>query len=67
FDSNKENSMGSTNSKVSVAPAKEDVNQEVVVTNPPSTPSLPKKNYDEEPLLKANPRRFVLFPIQYHD
>lgn len=22
---------------------------------------------EEEPLLKENPRRFVIFPIQYHD
>jgi hypothetical protein len=26
-----------------------------------------KVNYDEEPILKANPRRFVLFPIKYHE
>jgi len=24
-------------------------------------------NKDDEPLLKPNPRRFVLFPIQYHE
>src|SRR4051812_37501602 len=73
FNSNKENSMGITNSKVSAAPVKDDVTlkkseaietkEEVVVTN---LPSPPKKNLDvEEPLLKPNPRRFVLFPIQY--
>lgn len=22
---------------------------------------------EEEPLLKENPRRFVIFPVQYHD
>ena len=27
----------------------------------------PKFNPDIEPLLKDNPRRFVVFPIQYHD
>lgn len=27
----------------------------------------PKVNTEEEPLLKDNPRRFVIFPIQYHD
>ena len=26
-----------------------------------------KKQYAEEPLLKENASRFVLFPIQYHD
>lgn len=27
-----------------------------------------KKNYNEdEPLLRENPNRFVLFPIEYHD
>lgn len=27
-----------------------------------------KKNYvDEEPLLRENPNRFVVFPIKYHD
>ncbi len=28
-----------------------------------------KKKFDvsEEPLLRENPRRFVIFPIQYHD
>jgi len=29
---------------------------------------IPKKKYDEEePLLRENPNRFVLFPIEYHD
>jgi hypothetical protein len=27
----------------------------------------PKKDYQDEPLLRDNPRRFVLFPIQYPD
>lgn len=26
-----------------------------------------KSSTEEEPLLKENPRRFVIFPIQYHD
>jgi len=26
-----------------------------------------KKSVEDEPLLKENPRRFVIFPIQYHD
>lgn len=26
-----------------------------------------KSAYDEEPILKPNPRRFVLFPIRYHE
>lgn len=26
-----------------------------------------KVNYEEEPLLRPNPRRFVLFPIEYPD
>ncbi|XP_012679327.2 ribonucleoside-diphosphate reductase subunit M2 [Clupea harengus] len=26
-----------------------------------------KASFEEEPLLKENPRRFVVFPIQYHD
>ncbi|CAG8715244.1 12022_t:CDS:2 [Acaulospora morrowiae] len=79
FDSNKENSMGAINSKVTVTPVSKDevipkknenveTKEEVIVTNPPSPQSLSKKNTDiEEPLLKPNPRRFVLFPIQYHD
>ncbi|XP_062322946.1 ribonucleoside-diphosphate reductase subunit M2 isoform X1 [Osmerus eperlanus] len=30
-------------------------------------PKTTKDNTQEEPLLKDNPRRFVIFPIQYHD
>lgn len=26
-----------------------------------------QKAIDDEPLLRENPRRFVIFPIQYHD
>lgn len=33
----------------------------------PVKPSILKKREEEEPLLKDNPRRFVVFPIQYHD
>ncbi|XP_034080776.1 ribonucleoside-diphosphate reductase subunit M2 isoform X3 [Gymnodraco acuticeps] len=32
-----------------------------------SEPKAMKKMEEEEPLLKENPRRFVVFPIQYHD
>ncbi|KAK5879575.1 hypothetical protein CesoFtcFv8_022678 [Champsocephalus esox] len=32
-----------------------------------SEPKAMKTMEEEEPLLKANPRRFVVFPIQYHD
>uniref|UniRef100_A0A8D0BFV5 Ribonucleoside-diphosphate reductase subunit M2 n=1 Tax=Salvator merianae TaxID=96440 RepID=A0A8D0BFV5_SALMN len=28
---------------------------------------LPSSTVEEEPLLRDNPRRFVIFPIQYHD
>ena len=27
----------------------------------------PTVNYEDEPMLRPNPRRFVVFPIQYHD
>lgn len=27
----------------------------------------PVENIEEEPLLRTNPRRFVIFPIEYHD
>jgi len=30
-------------------------------------PFTPDTNYEDEPLLRENPRRFVLFPIQYPD
>lgn len=30
-------------------------------------PKPSKTSVEEEPLLKENPRRFVIFPIQYHD
>ncbi len=29
--------------------------------------AVKKSGSEEEPLLKENPRRFVIFPIQYHD
>ncbi|XP_061602379.1 ribonucleoside-diphosphate reductase subunit M2-like [Cololabis saira] len=32
-----------------------------------ASPSPKKPSSSEEPLLKENPRRFVVFPIQYHD
>lgn len=28
---------------------------------------VPKSLEENEPLLRENPRRFVMFPIQYHD
>lgn len=28
---------------------------------------MPRDAEEEEPLLRENPRRFVVFPIQYHD
>uniref|UniRef100_A0A667WXM2 Ribonucleoside-diphosphate reductase subunit M2 n=1 Tax=Myripristis murdjan TaxID=586833 RepID=A0A667WXM2_9TELE len=31
------------------------------------SPPTKKSSTEEEPLLKENPRRFVIFPIQYHD
>ena len=33
----------------------------------PMKPNILKKSEEEEPLLKDNPRRFVVFPIEYHD
>lgn len=33
----------------------------------PMKPNILKKREEEEPLLKDNPRRFVVFPIEYHD
>lgn len=33
----------------------------------PIKPLVMKKTEEEEPLLKDNPRRFVVFPIEYHD
>ncbi|KAJ3028637.1 Ribonucleoside-diphosphate reductase subunit M2 [Rhizophlyctis rosea] len=30
-------------------------------------PSVKTEQYAEEPILKENPKRFVLFPIQYHE
>lgn len=38
---------------------------------PPPEPlppfQVPRGGEEEEPLLRENPRRFVIFPIQYHD
>ena len=31
------------------------------------TKKKPQENPQDEPLLRDNPRRFVVFPIQYHD
>lgn len=33
----------------------------------PRPPQGPRSAEQEEPLLRENPRRFVVFPIQYHD
>ncbi|XP_007195720.2 ribonucleoside-diphosphate reductase subunit M2 isoform X1 [Balaenoptera acutorostrata] len=33
----------------------------------PQNPKLCAPSVEEEPLLKENPRRFVIFPIEYHD
>ncbi|KAJ8789913.1 hypothetical protein J1605_021611 [Eschrichtius robustus] len=33
----------------------------------PQNPKLSAPSVEEEPLLKENPRRFVIFPIEYHD
>uniref|UniRef100_A0A8C6D317 Ribonucleoside-diphosphate reductase subunit M2 n=1 Tax=Moschus moschiferus TaxID=68415 RepID=A0A8C6D317_MOSMO len=30
-------------------------------------PKLPTPSVEDEPLLRENPRRFVIFPIEYHD
>ncbi|XP_005937707.1 ribonucleoside-diphosphate reductase subunit M2 [Haplochromis burtoni] len=32
-----------------------------------AAPKVKKSSQEEEPLLKDNPRRFVIFPIEYHD
>uniref|UniRef100_A0A670Z631 Ribonucleoside-diphosphate reductase subunit M2 n=1 Tax=Pseudonaja textilis TaxID=8673 RepID=A0A670Z631_PSETE len=34
---------------------------------PKGTKPLPSNNVQDEPLLRDNPHRFVIFPIQYHD
>ncbi|OWK63335.1 Ribonucleoside-diphosphate reductase subunit M2 [Lonchura striata] len=40
----------------------------VSVERPGTAPALvPRGAQEEEPLLRENPRRFVIFPIQYHD
>ncbi|XP_067097595.1 ribonucleoside-diphosphate reductase subunit M2 isoform X1 [Osmerus mordax] len=38
-----------------------------IFEDPEDKPKTTKDNTQEEPLLKDNPRRFVIFPIQYHD
>ncbi|KAG8535050.1 hypothetical protein GDO81_029578, partial [Engystomops pustulosus] len=32
-----------------------------------SVKAKPEQNLQDEPLLRDNPHRFVIFPIQYHD
>lgn len=34
---------------------------------PKGVKPLPSNNVQDEPLLRDNPHRFVIFPIQYHD
>lgn len=47
--------------------AKHTTTKEVVKAEEPATiPSLRSEELDE-PILKDNPQRFVLFPIQYHE
>lgn len=47
--------------------------KEKSLVKPTETPQQPKEEKavinlnDDEPLLKENPNRFVLFPIQYHE
>lgn len=38
-----------------------------VVSQPKAVKKSSGEEEEEEPLLKENPRRFVIFPIQYHD
>ncbi|CAG8490592.1 21384_t:CDS:2 [Dentiscutata erythropus] len=63
---NKENSMGVNVSKlfnVSSPPLKKE--EDLIIDKEPKINNV--ENVEDEPLLKSNSRRFVLFPIQYHD
>jgi hypothetical protein len=49
---------------------KKEEKQEKKVDVAVAIPAIPQKtiiNIEDEPLLKPNPRRFVLFPIQFHE
>lgn len=35
--------------------------------SPPQKTKVPALSVQDEPLLRENPRRFVIFPIEYHD
>lgn len=48
-----------TSDQVRLLPELHKVRQPVSVTT--------KEDYEDEPLLKSNPSRFVLFPIKYND
>ncbi|KAK9720422.1 Ribonucleotide-diphosphate reductase (RNR), small subunit [Basidiobolus ranarum] len=48
------------------SPANEPVD-DVKIPKETAKPNTPLVEEEEEPLLKPNPRRFVLFPIRYHD
>ena len=48
-----------TTDQVKLLPELHKVRQPVSVTT--------KEDYEDEPLLKSNPSRFVLFPIKYND
>lgn len=37
------------------------------VTKEADADALAKANLDDEPLLRENPNRFVLFPLKYHE
>ncbi|RIB19790.1 ribonucleoside-diphosphate reductase subunit M2 [Gigaspora rosea] len=66
LNQNKENSMGLNVSKlfnVSSPPLKQE--EDLITVKETKINNV--ENVEDEPLLKPNPRRFVLFPIQYHD
>jgi hypothetical protein len=52
------------------APASEELKKpitEIVKVEAPKAALVAKQNVDDEPILRENPQRFVLFPIQYHE
>jgi ribonucleoside-diphosphate reductase subunit M2 len=40
---------------------------EIVKTETPTAAPVVKSDVEDEPILRENPQRFVLFPIQYHE
>ena len=40
---------------------------EIVKTEAPMAAPAVKSDLEDEPILRENPQRFVLFPIQYHE